>query len=172
MDRAYAELRASHEPLLEATQIKGDGETHPQVAATYLKLGVEHILGGVDHLLFVLALLILVKGARRLIATVTAFTLAHSLTLAGATLGFVHVPGPPVEATIALSIMFVAAEIVHGRRGDAGLTCLGLGRSPVCDRQRRRVLGYPTRRVILWILSRRRSGVRAVQRAADRKADA
>jgi hydrogenase/urease accessory protein HupE len=93
-----------------------------QVAWTYLKLGVEHILGGVDHLLFVLALLMLVRGTRRLIATVTAFTVAHSLTLAGATLGFLQVPGPPVEAAIALSIVFVAAEIVHGRQGMAGLT--------------------------------------------------
>ena len=93
-----------------------------QVAATYLILGVEHILLGIDHLLFVLALLILVKGTRRLIATVTAFTVAHSLALAGATLGFVHVPGPPVEAAIALSIVFVAAEIMHSRQGKAGLT--------------------------------------------------
>ena len=93
-----------------------------EVARTYLVLGVEHILGGVDHLLFVLALVILVKGTRRLVATVTAFTVAHSLTLAGATLGFVHVPRPPVEAAIALSILFVAAEIVHGRQGNAGLT--------------------------------------------------
>jgi hydrogenase/urease accessory protein HupE len=93
-----------------------------QVARTYLVLGVEHILGGVDHLLFVLALVILAKGRRRLIATVTAFTLAHSLTLAGATLGFVHLPGPPVEAAIALSIVFVAAEILRTWRGGAGLT--------------------------------------------------
>jgi len=93
-----------------------------QVAGTYLVLGVEHILGGIDHLLFVLALLILVKGTGRLIATVTAFTVAHSLTLAGATLGFVHVPGPPVEAAIALSIVFVAAEIIHSRQGKVGLT--------------------------------------------------
>jgi len=93
-----------------------------EVARTYLVLGIEHILEGVDHLLFVLALLILVKGTQRLIATVTAFTLAHSLTLAGATLGFVHVPGPPVEAAIALSIVFVAAEIVRSRGGRAGLT--------------------------------------------------
>ena len=81
-----------------------------------------HILLGVDHLLFVLALFILVKGTGRLIATVTAFTVAHSLTLAGATLGFVHVPGPPVEAGIALSIVFVAAEIVHSRQGRPGVT--------------------------------------------------
>jgi hydrogenase/urease accessory protein HupE len=93
-----------------------------EVARTYLVLGVEHILFGIDHLLFVLALLILVKGTRRLIWTVTAFTLAHSLTLAGATLGFVHVPGPPVEAAIALSIVFVAAEIIHSRQGVTGLT--------------------------------------------------
>jgi len=93
-----------------------------EVARTYFVLGMEHILGGFDHLLFVLALLILVKGTRRLIWTITAFTVAHSLTLAGATLGFVHVPGPPAEAAIALSIVFVAAEIVHGHQGMPGLT--------------------------------------------------
>src|SRR6185503_17662034 len=93
-----------------------------QVAATYLILGVEHILLGIDHLLFVLALLILVKGSRRLIATVTAFTIAHSFTLAGATLGFAHVPGPPVEAAIALSIVFVSAEMMPSRQGKAGPT--------------------------------------------------
>jgi len=93
-----------------------------EVVQTYTVLGIEHILTGFDHLLFVLALVILVKGVRRLIATVTAFTVAHSLTLVAATLGWVHVPGPPVEAAIALSIMFVAAEIVHSRQGMNGLT--------------------------------------------------
>jgi hydrogenase/urease accessory protein HupE len=93
-----------------------------EVVRTYLAFGVEHILGGIDHLLFVLALLMLVKGVRRIIATVTAFTLAHSITLAGATLGWVHMPGPPVEATIALSIAFVAAEILHSQQGKVGLT--------------------------------------------------
>ena len=93
-----------------------------QVAWTYLVLGVEHILGGVDHLLFVLALLLLVKGWKRVVGTITAFTVAHSITLAAATLGFVHVPGPPVEAIIALSIVFVAAEIIHGRQGRPGLS--------------------------------------------------
>jgi hydrogenase/urease accessory protein HupE len=93
-----------------------------EVSRTYLELGVEHILLGVDHLLFVLALVVLVKGKRRLVGTITAFTLAHSITLAAATLGFVHVPGPPVEACIALSIVFVASEIVHGRQGRPGLT--------------------------------------------------
>ena len=62
------------------------------VAGAYLRLGIEHIWSGIDHLLFILGLMILVKGTRRLIATVTAFTVAHSITLAGATLGFVHVP--------------------------------------------------------------------------------
>jgi hydrogenase/urease accessory protein HupE len=93
-----------------------------QVASTYTALGIEHILLGVDHLLFVLALVLLVKGWKRLVGTITAFTLAHSLTLAAATLGFVHVPGPPVEACIALSIVFVAAEILRSRAGKPGLT--------------------------------------------------
>ncbi len=93
-----------------------------EVVRTYLSLGVEHILSGIDHLVFVLALLLLVKGVRRVVVTVTAFTLAHSLTLAGATLGFVNMPGPPVEAVIALSVVFVASEIIHSRRGKPGLT--------------------------------------------------
>jgi len=93
-----------------------------EVAQTYAVLGIEHILTGFDHLLFVLALVILVKGTRRLIATITAFTLAHSLTLFAATLGWINVPGPPVEAVIALSIVFVAGEIVHARQGRPGLT--------------------------------------------------
>lgn len=93
-----------------------------EIAVTYLGLGIEHILLGVDHLLFVLALLLLVQGVRRLVLTITAFTVAHSITLAGATLGLVHVPGPPVEACIALSIVFVAAEILRTRQGQPGLT--------------------------------------------------
>ncbi|MEE8220601.1 MAG: HupE/UreJ family protein [Woeseiaceae bacterium] len=93
-----------------------------QIAGTYLGLGVEHILSGIDHLLFVLALLLLVKGWRRLVATVTAFTVAHSLTLAAATLGFVHVPQRPIEAVIALSIAFVAAELVRLKSGQVSLT--------------------------------------------------
>ena len=95
--------------------------THWGVAWTYSVLGAEHILLGIDHLLFVLALLLLVKGWKRVVGTITAFTIAHSITLALATLGVVHVPGPPVEAIIALSIVFVAAEIVHGRQGRPGL---------------------------------------------------
>jgi hydrogenase/urease accessory protein HupE len=91
------------------------------VAGTYLTLGVEHILKGVDHLMFVLALLLLTKGTWRLVKTVTAFTVAHSVTLGLATLGIVYVPSRPVEAVIALSIVFVAVEIVQARRGRAGL---------------------------------------------------
>jgi hydrogenase/urease accessory protein HupE len=87
------------------------------VATTYLRLGIEHILFGFDHLLFVLALVILVRDWRRVALTVTAFTIAHSITLAAATLDLVNVPGPPVEACIALSIALVAVEIVNARRG-------------------------------------------------------
>jgi hypothetical protein len=93
-----------------------------EVAATYLRLGVEHILFGFDHLLFVLALVILVRDWRRVAVTVTAFTIAHSITLAAATLGFVYVPGPPVEAAIALSIMLVAVEILNVRSGKPSFT--------------------------------------------------
>ena len=92
------------------------------VAGAYLRLGIEHIWSGIDHLLFIFALMILVRGTRRLVATVTAFTVAHSITLAAATLGFVHVQQKPVEACIALSIVFVAGEIVHARQGWQGWT--------------------------------------------------
>ncbi len=97
------------------------------IAATYVGLGVEHILLGVDHLLFVLALVLLVGAPRQLLATVTAFTLAHSLTLALAVLRVVHVPPRPVEAVIALSIAFVAAEIVHRRAQGANGTADDIG---------------------------------------------
>ena len=97
-------------------------ESTGQVAWAYLVLGVEHILAGIDHLLFVLALLLVVRGGKRIVVTITAFTVAHSITLVAATLGFVHVPGPPVEAIIALSIVFVAAEVIHGIQGRPGIT--------------------------------------------------
>jgi hypothetical protein len=84
-----------------------------EVVRTYLVLGVEHILLGIDHLLFVLALLLIVDGVGRLVATVTAFTVAHSITLGAATLGLVHVPSAPVEAVIALSILFLASELAR-----------------------------------------------------------
>ncbi len=90
------------------------------VAGVYLELGVEHILGGVDHLLFVLALLLVTGRGWKLVKTVTAFTVAHSITLGLAALGVVHVPSAPVEAAIALSIVLVALESAHAR---------GVGRS-------------------------------------------
>jgi hydrogenase/urease accessory protein HupE len=91
------------------------------VAGEYLKLGVDHILLGIDHLLFVLALLLITHGGWKLVKTVTAFTVAHSITLALAALGLVHVPQAPVEAVIALSIVFVAAEILRAREGRPGI---------------------------------------------------
>ncbi len=97
----------------------------PQGAAgvflTYMRLGLEHILGGLDHLLFVFALMLLVSGRSRLIGAITAFTLGHSLSLAAATLGWVAIPAPPVEAVIALSIMFLAAELARSLGGEPGL---------------------------------------------------
>jgi hydrogenase/urease accessory protein HupE len=92
------------------------------VLGAYLLHGIEHILLGYDHLLFVLALMLIVRSARVLVWTITAFTAAHSITLALATLGVVHVPGPPVEATIALSILLLAAEILRVRQGRSSLT--------------------------------------------------
>jgi hydrogenase/urease accessory protein HupE len=91
------------------------------VARTYVLLGIEHILTGVDHLLFVSGLLLLVSGFKRLVQTVSAFTISHSVTLTLATLGFVHVPPAPVEAVIALSILFVAYEVIRSREHPYGL---------------------------------------------------
>jgi hydrogenase/urease accessory protein HupE len=102
--------------VVEATPLK------TRVATTYLRLGVEHILLGYDHLLFVLALILIVRARRLLVVTVTAFTIAHSITLALATLGVIHVPGRPVEAAIALSIVLLATEIFRIRRGASSLT--------------------------------------------------
>jgi hypothetical protein len=93
-----------------------------EIAADYWRLGTIHILEGVDHLLFVLALLLIVSGIKPLLLAVTAFTVAHSITLALATLGMVHMPPKPTEAIIALSIVFLATEIVHKRNGQVGLT--------------------------------------------------
>ena len=116
--RAWTTLAHPSQPWFELA----GAPSKLHVAGAYLRLGIEHIWSGVDHLLFILGLMILVKGRRRLIATVTAFTVAHSITLAGATLGFVHVPQQPVEACIALSIVFVATEIIHARQGWQGIT--------------------------------------------------
>jgi len=93
-----------------------------RVAATYVRLGCDHILLGVDHLLFVLGLLLIVPDRWMLLKTISAFTLAHSLTLAVATLGYASAPIPPLNAAIALSILFLGPEIVRYRRGETSLT--------------------------------------------------
>ena len=85
-------------------------------------LGVDHILSGIDHLLFVLALMLLIHDRWTLIKTITAFTVAHSLTLAGAALGYFSLPQKPVEATIALSIAFVASELIKMKPGERRLS--------------------------------------------------
>lgn len=85
----------------------------------FFRLGIEHILGGVDHLLFIVCLLLWVSKAAPLLATITGFTLAHSITLAMATLGMINLPAPPVEACIALSIVFLAAELLRAQQPGA-----------------------------------------------------
>jgi hypothetical protein len=99
---------------LEASKLK--------IAGDYWRMGTIHILEGVDHLLFVLALLLIVSGFGPLLRAVTAFTVAHSITLALATLGVIHLPPAPTEAIISLSILFLAAELVHKHKGQMGLT--------------------------------------------------
>ncbi len=91
-------------------------------AAEFLSLGFHHILQGVDHLLFVLGLLLIVRGRWMLLKTISAFTAAHSITLAIATLGYARAPLPPLNAAIALSILFLGPEIVRSGRGQTSLT--------------------------------------------------
>lgn len=93
-----------------------------EVASTYLQLGVEHILLGVDHLLFVLGLLILVDRRWMLVKTITSFTIAHSITLALSTFAIIKVPEAPLNAAIALSILFLGPEIVRQWRGETSFT--------------------------------------------------
>ncbi len=92
-----------------------------QAAATYIRLGVDHILVGVDHLLFVLGLMLIVRDRWMLLKTITSFTVAHSITLAIATLGYVSAPLPPLNVAIALSILFLGPEIVRRQRGETSL---------------------------------------------------
>ena len=91
-------------------------------ALTFINVGVKHILTGVDHLLFVLGLLLIVRDGWMLVKTITAFTIAHSITLAVATLGYASAPLPPLYAAIALSILFLAPEILRKERGETSLT--------------------------------------------------
>lgn len=115
LDRSVQALRiTAAEPLVVIAERPGRW----QVAGTYLTIGIEHILFGFDHLLFVLALVLLLKGGWTIAKTVTAFTIAHSITLVGVTMGFFGLAQRPVEAVIALSILFLAVEIVKSREGE------------------------------------------------------
>jgi hydrogenase/urease accessory protein HupE len=106
------------QPWIEIAAVRG-----PVVVATgYLVSGIHHILLGVDHLLFVLGLLLIVKDRWMLVKTISAFTAAHSLTLAVATLGYASAPAAPLNAAIALSILFLGLEIVRSWRGETSLT--------------------------------------------------
>lgn len=111
--RAYTFTRA--QPRLQMYGSADDRRGYAEIASAYTVLGVQHILEGIDHLLFVVALLFLVGYGRRLLWTITAFTAAHSLTLACSALGLLVLRPPPVEATIALSIVLVAGEALHTR---------------------------------------------------------
>jgi hydrogenase/urease accessory protein HupE len=119
----------SSDGAVQATRLTPDQPSFTVAAAptwldtarTYFLLGVEHILLGIDHLLFVLALLLLVRNTWMLVKVITAFTVAHSITLALAALGWAQIPQAPVEAVIALSIMFVAAETIRPRRHENDL---------------------------------------------------
>jgi hypothetical protein len=97
-------------------------QTWIELARTYVNYGIDHILLGADHLLFVLGLIWIVGGGWRLVKTITAFTIGHSASLAAAAFGLIGVPERPLNAAIALSIVFVGVEIIRQQRGEAGLT--------------------------------------------------
>lgn len=110
-------VRPAH-PWIDLT----DRQNLWQVARTYATLGIEHILMGVDHLLFVMGLMIIVRSTRSLVKTITAFTVAHSITLGLATLGYASIPADPLNAAIALSILFLGVEVVRLWRGQTSFT--------------------------------------------------
>ncbi|NKB87039.1 MAG: HupE/UreJ family protein [Acidobacteria bacterium] len=133
LERTYTDVMirvelAEEEPLSYIVQsvdpsviVGGEGQGS-QGALAYAWLGFEHILLGIDHLLFVLGLLLIVQNRWMLVKTVTSFTVAHSITLAIATLGFASAPAAPLNAAIALSILFLGPEIVRVWRGETSLT--------------------------------------------------
>jgi HupE/UreJ protein len=116
--RHSTELIHPSRPWIEIAAPRGTLAT----AVTFLTQGIEHILLGVDHLLFVFGLMLIVRTPWMLVKTITAFTVAHSITLAIATLGYAHIPTPPLNAVIALSILFLGPEIIRGWRGGTSLT--------------------------------------------------
>jgi len=116
--RSWTAIARPSQPWVEIAA----SQTTLEVAKTYALQGVRHILFGADHLLFVLGLLLIVKDGWSLVKTVTAFTAAHSLTLAAATLGWADVPAPPLNVAIALSILFLGPEILRAERGETSFT--------------------------------------------------
>jgi hydrogenase/urease accessory protein HupE len=106
----------------KTARIGGIGQTDADGIVAYIYLGVEHILLGIDHLLFVLGLLLLVGNRWTLVKTITAFTVAHSITLAAATFGIVRVAEAPLNASIALSILFLGLEVARTWRGQSSFT--------------------------------------------------
>jgi len=101
---------------VELSALQAGSGSWSYAAKRYLALGIEHILLGIDHLLFVACLMFVAGSGRRLLVTITGFTIAHSITLALSALDLVRLPVPPVEAVIALSIVFLAMEIARGKR--------------------------------------------------------
>jgi hypothetical protein len=116
--RKWTMLARPSQPWVEITAARGAAAS----AATFVLTGIEHILLGVDHLLFLLGLLLIVSDRWMLVKTITAFTVAHSITLAIATLGYARAPLAPLNAAIALSILFLGPEIVRVWRGETSFT--------------------------------------------------
>jgi hydrogenase/urease accessory protein HupE len=116
--REWMLIARPSQPWVEIAPVPSKAAT----ARTFLVQGIDHILRGADHLLFVLGLLLLVRSTSMLVKTITAFTVAHSITLAIATLGYAHVPAPPLNAAIALSILFLGPEIARSWRGETSFT--------------------------------------------------
>ncbi|RYD26624.1 MAG: HupE/UreJ family protein, partial [Verrucomicrobiaceae bacterium] len=108
--------------LVRMSQLQASSGSTMATAKRFTRIGFEHILGGFDHLLFVAGLMLIVRDRKKLVLTITAFTISHSLTLALAALGYIHVPQQAVEAIIALSILLLAVEAVALRKGHEGLT--------------------------------------------------
>jgi hydrogenase/urease accessory protein HupE len=116
--RTWTTIARPSQPWVEIAA----SQTWLGVAATYIVQGIRHILFGIDHLLFILGLMLIVKDRWMLVKTVTAFTVAHSITLAIATLGYAQMPVAPLNAAIALSILFLGPEIVRCWRGETSFT--------------------------------------------------
>lgn len=116
--RSWMAIARPSQPWVEFEATRGISA----IARDFVRQGIGHILLGADHLLFVFGLLLIVRRPWMLVKTITAFTVAHSITLAVATLGYVQPPGPPIEAAIALSILFLGVEIVRARQGGTSFT--------------------------------------------------